>query len=80
MDNLTHCLLSLRLSNELKTICEEIVYLKNLTALDVRHNDLEELPPQLGMLSQLQTVSQHDTRQPDTTLATHDGRLVLKLL
>jgi Leucine-rich repeat (LRR) protein len=69
--------LSLRLSNELKTICEEIVYLKNLTALDVRHNDLEELPPQLGMLSQLQTVSQHDTRQArhDTTRHdTHDTR------
>ncbi len=40
----------------MKQLCEEIVYLRNLTMLDVRNNELEELPSQLGILTQLHQV------------------------
>ncbi len=40
----------------MKNLCEEIVYLRNLTMLDVRNNELEELPSQLGILTQLHQV------------------------
>jgi len=44
-------------SNQIKTLCDEVIYLKSLTALDLRNNELEEVPAQLGMLPSLKKVS-----------------------